>query len=151
MCGTPKYIDHQVSSGGVIVRKAKDCFEVVLCGRNIPTLWALPKGSPDKQETLQQTALREVQEETGLQGQISAPLGNTQYSYTRIQDAVACHKTVHFYLMTPIGGDTSLHDSEFDQVSWFDESKAYEIMSYNTEIAIVKKAIDVARKSMEYK
>jgi len=151
MCGTPKYIDHQVSSGGVVVRKGKNCFEIVLCGRNIPTLWALPKGSPDKHEHLQQTALREVQEETGLQAQITASLGNTQYRYTRIQDAMTCHKTVHFYLMAPTGGDTSLHDSEFDHVSWFDESKAYEIMSYDGEIAIVKKAIELAKNPMEYK
>jgi len=108
-------------------------------------LWALPKGSPEVGETLDQTALREVQEETGLETAIQMPLGSIQYWFVRSQDGVRCHKTVHFYLMVPTGGDLSLHDPEFDLVRWFPQLEIFKAMTYASEAAIVKKALSLAR------
>ena len=55
------------SAGGVVARENNDNrIEIVLVGRLGDNLWALPKGTPNYDETIEQTAIREVQEETGL-------------------------------------------------------------------------------------
>src|SRR5262249_19798213 len=60
-------IEDLVSAGGIVYRQGEAEPEVVLCGRPARGLWALPKGTPEATETLEQTAQREVTEETGLQ------------------------------------------------------------------------------------
>ena len=80
------------------------------------TTWALPKGTPNDGETTDQTALREVAEETGLEVRIVAPVGAIEYFFT--QDGQRIHKTVHYFLMEPIGGSLDGHDHEFDEVRW---------------------------------
>ena len=79
-------------------------------------LWALPKGTPDSGETLEETALRETREETGLQVEIEAPIRSISYFFVR--GSTRFHKTVHFFLMRPIGGALELHDHEFDEARW---------------------------------
>ena len=133
-----------VSAGGVVLRKGRDGDEVVLCGRSDPVRWALPKGTPDPGETREQTALREVREETGLDVQIVRQLDSIQYWFLRSSDGARCHKTVHYYLMAPTGGDTSRHDDEFDFVEWFPLPQAIEAMTYPNEARIVKKSTAVA-------
>ena len=139
-----KKTEHLVSAGGVVYRAVDGHLEVVLCGRKSPPLWALPKGSPDAGETLDQTALREVQEETGLEVAIQTSLGSIQYWFVRSQDGVRFHKTVHFYLMVSTGGDLSLHDPEFDLVRWFPRPEVLKTMTYASEAAIVKRALSLA-------
>lgn len=134
-------VEHLVSAGGVVYREVDGRREVALCGRRSPPLWALPKGSPDLGETLEQTALREVREETGLEVAMQMPLGHIEYWFSRVQDGVRCHKKVYFYLMVPTGGDPSRHDPEFDVVQWFPESEVFRRMTYPTEAAMVKKAL----------
>ena len=138
-------IEQQVSAGGVVYRLEGGSREVLLCGRDAPSLWALPKGTPDSGESLEQTALREVQEETGLEVVMRAPLGSIEYWFLRTQDQVNCHKTVHFYLMSPIGGDLSLHDPEFDVVQWFHEKEALKVMTYADEVGIMEKALAMVK------
>ena len=133
-----------VSAGGVVLRKGRDGDEVVLCGRRDPARWALPKGTPDPGETRAQTALREVREETGLDVEIVRRLDTIQYWFMRPSDGARCHKTVHYYLMSPTGGDTSRHDDEFDFVQWFPLAQAIETMTYPNEARIVEKSTAVA-------
>ena len=89
-----------VACGGVVYRLREGVVELALCGRRTG-LWALPKGTPDAGETLEQTALREVQEETGLEVEIEAPLGHIEYWFTLPGERVP--KRVYFYLMAPLG------------------------------------------------
>ena len=74
-----------------------------------------------------------------------APLGSIEYWFLRTQDQVNCHKTVHFYLMSPIGGDLSLHDPEFDVVQWFHEKGALKVMTYADEVGIMEKALAMVK------
>ena len=104
--------------------------------------WSLPKGTPIVGETLEQTALREVTEETGLLVRILAPVGPIEYTF--VQRGVRIHKTVHYFLMEIIGGDMADHDHEFDEVRWVGVAEAEALMSFPTEKRIVRSALAVA-------
>ena len=134
-------VERPVSAGGVIIRNGAEGVEVVLCGRREPQRWGLPKGTPDRGETLEETALREVREETGLEVRIEAPLGSITYWFVRASDGCRCHKAVHFYLMTSQSGSLDLHDHEFDEVRWFTSEEALNIITYPNEARIIEKAL----------
>ena len=118
---------------------------VVICGQRSHNgwIWGLPKGTPDSGETLEETALREVTEETGLKVTLEAPIGSIQYWFVRPDDGVRCHKTVHFYLMNHVGGSFSDHDNEFDEVRWSSSEESLHTLSYRNEINILDKAIEM--------
>lgn len=105
--------------------------------RDIVT-WTLPKGTPNAGETREQTAIREVGEETGLEVRISGPLDSIEYSF--VQRGLRIHKTVHYFLMEPIGGDLARHDHEFEAVRWISFSEAQHTLTFETERALVARA-----------
>jgi 8-oxo-dGTP pyrophosphatase MutT (NUDIX family) len=111
---------------------------VALVGRLRPHRWALPKGTPQLGETLEETAVREVAEETGLMARIVQPLD--QITYWFVWGGVRHNKTVHFYLMEMLGGDTADHDGEYDVVEWFPIGIALRNLSYPNEARVVEKA-----------
>jgi len=104
--------------------------------------WSLPKGTPNAGETLEETALREVTEETGLLVRILAPVGPIEYVF--VQRGVRIHKTVHYFLMETTGGSLADHDHEFDEVRWVGLQEAESLMSFLTERRIVAGALTVA-------
>ena len=126
------------SAGGVVHRSERDRTEILLVHRRTPVLWALPKGTPDSGESIEETALRETREETGIEVEIESPLGSISYFFVR--DRIRFHKSVHFFLMRPVGGSVDQHDHEFDEVRWFQLEEALEIMSYPTERDVVQRA-----------
>jgi 8-oxo-dGTP pyrophosphatase MutT (NUDIX family) len=150
-----------VSSGGVLHRYAYDgVLEFLLVGRRQPLLWALPKGTPLAGETMEQTALREVAEETGVLGQIVAPLGTISYTFRTPPRGVVVpgrrrghehddagpphtrfHKTVHHFLLRPIAGDTALHDAEYDFARWVPAAEALTLVSHENERAVLRRAL----------
>ena len=117
--------------------------EVALCGRSSQSLWALPKGTPESGETREQTALREVSEETGLEVVIREYIGDIDY-WVALPDGARRHKTVYYYLMTATGGDMSLHDGEFDDVRWFPVPEALRTMTHQNEVKVVEKGLSMA-------
>jgi len=132
-----------VSSGGVRTRFDGQSLEVVLVGRARPERWSIPKGTPLPGETLEETAMREVREETGLRVHILERLGDITYWFSA--RGVRHHKTVHFYLLEAIGGNLEDHDWENDYVAWVAEDDARRRMSFASEIAIVERAIERSR------
>lgn len=135
-----------VSSGGVIVRSAEDDLEVVLVGRERPRRWMLPKGTPIQGESLEQTARREVLEETGLEVRILERIGAITYWFAIA--GARHHKIVHFYLLEATGGDTANHDWEHDFVAWMPAGEALRHMSFHNEATIVEQAIERTRSRM---
>jgi 8-oxo-dGTP pyrophosphatase MutT (NUDIX family) len=127
------------SAGGVVHRPADGVEEILLVHRRRPALWALPKGTPDAGETLRDTALRETREETGIAVEIEAPLGSITYFFVR--EATRFHKTVHFFLMRPIGGSVDEHDHEFDEVRWLPLDEGLALMTHATEREVVHRAL----------
>ncbi len=135
--------EEHLSAGGVVFRKEDGRVEVVLCGRNVPHLWCLPKGTPDKGESIEETALREVKEETGLEVAVESPLGEIEYWFAK--PGARVHKRVVFYLMKSLGGSTENHDLEFDRVSWFTAEKAMSTLTYPNEATILGKALELMK------
>jgi 8-oxo-dGTP pyrophosphatase MutT (NUDIX family) len=115
--------------------------EVALVGRSYSGIWALPKGTPKAGETLEQVAVREVQEETGLEVRLIAYIGNISYSF--IHDNIRYQKQVRHFLFEAIGGDTSLHDAEYDRVEWFSIPEALRRLTYQNEVNILSQAEDI--------
>ncbi len=133
-------IEEPVSAGGVVYRIKDGSIETVLCGRDTPVRWSLAKGTPDDNETLEQTAIREVREETGLDVELLEPINNIEYWFSDKHAGIKYHKTVYFYLMAMVGGDIDRHDVEFDIVRWFDLSEALQRLNYDNEVQVLKKA-----------
>jgi 8-oxo-dGTP pyrophosphatase MutT (NUDIX family) len=131
------------SAGGIVVRKGDLGPEIVLGRRRRErdgVTWTLPKGTPHAAETTEQTAIREVTEETGLTVDIVDTVGAIEYWF--VLNGTRYHKTVHYFLMRPTGGDMAQHDHEFDEVRWVELGAAERMLSYPTERDIVARASD---------
>jgi ADP-ribose pyrophosphatase YjhB (NUDIX family) len=130
------------TSAGGIVSRLQDSVQQLVVGRRKRErngmAWTLPKGTPIPGESLEETALREVSEETGLQVRIKAPLDAIRYTF--VQHGARIHKTVHYFLMEPTGGDLARHDLEFEEVRWVSFAEAPALLSFETERALVELA-----------
>lgn len=136
-----------VSAGGVVYRRTITGLEIALCGRSASRLWALPKGTPQLGESIEQTALREVREETGLTTAIERSLGTIEYWFARAEQGVRFHKTVYHFLLRPTGGDFAEHDSEYDLVRWFPACDAEHALTYANEADMVRRAVALLAES----
>lgn len=135
----------QLSSGGVIYRRADNGTEVALISVKGGTVWCLPKGLVEEGENIARTAHREVKEETGLDGKIIKKIDHIEYFYSH-KEADLTHrifKIVYFFLMEYTGGDVSEHDKEVDDCRWFPIDEAMKKVEYEDEEAILKKAKDM--------
>ncbi|HVA84845.1 MAG TPA: NUDIX hydrolase [Candidatus Saccharimonadales bacterium] len=131
------------SAGGIVIRFEQGIPHLVIGSRRREPdgeTWTLPKGTPHPGETVEQTALREVGEETGLDVRITEPLDSIEYWF--VQRGTRIHKTVHYFLMVPTGGDLARHDHEFDQVKWLSLSDAPTVLRFETERALVARAAE---------
>lgn len=138
-------VRNATSAGGVVYRRDGGRVEIVLVARPREQLWALPKGTPEPGETIEETAVREVAEETGLDVRVECEIGPISYWYAAAEEHVRVHKVVHHFLMTPVGGDVSRHDHEYDVVEWVEIQEALARMSYRNESSIVERADSLIR------
>jgi 8-oxo-dGTP pyrophosphatase MutT (NUDIX family) len=132
------------SAGGIVIRYVAGRPQFVAGSRRRERdgqTWTLPKGTPDDGESLEETALREVSEETGLEVRITRPLEAIEYTF--VKGGKRIHKTVHYFMMEPVGGDFADHDHEFDQVDWIDFAEAPAILTFDTERALIARAADL--------
>ena len=129
------------SAGGVVARGSGADTEVILASRRNRAgklVWGLPKGVVEEGEESDATALREVQEETGLAAEIERPLGDITYWY--VWDGERIRKTVTFFLMRAVGGDISQHDDEMEEVRWFPLQVALKQAGYPSERDMIRRA-----------
>jgi ADP-ribose pyrophosphatase YjhB (NUDIX family) len=134
---------HQISSGGVIFRTGAAGIGIALIRKTLKggkPIWCLPKGWVEPGESLEDAAVREVREETGLDGEILQKIGETSYQFYSKEDRARIDKTVHFFLMNYRGGNTADHDDEVEAADWFPLEEAETLMAYPTEREIVRKA-----------
>lgn len=132
----------EVSAGGVIYRRSGELSEVALI--HVRNRWGLPKGHVEEGERVEETALREVREETGLEGKLVRKLGDIRYSYrdkTKEGEPIRIYKRVHFYLMRYVRGDVRDHDHESDDARWFPIEQAMKQLKFATERKMVHRAM----------
>jgi 8-oxo-dGTP pyrophosphatase MutT (NUDIX family) len=125
----------------VVYRRSDDGVEVVLAARRTrrgDLAWGLPKGLVEPTESPEQAAVREVKEETGLEAEVEASLGEIRYFY--VWEGVRVRKAVHFFLMRATGGDVSQHDHEMEDVRWFPLSVALRRATYKGEREVLQRA-----------
>jgi 8-oxo-dGTP pyrophosphatase MutT (NUDIX family) len=113
---------HETSAGGLVIdgidgpRESQVAALIGRVDRRGRMLWSLPKGHIEQGETAEQTAIREVAEETGIRGGVLAALGRIDYWF--VTDGRRVHKTVHHYLMRFLGGELCDEDVEVAEVAW---------------------------------
>ncbi len=126
-----------------MVREGPGGPEVVICGRDHDGVWGLPKGTPDEGESLEEAAVREVAEETGLRVEIVDKIGVVDYWFAR--NGVRYHKWVHHYLMRATGGDVTEHDWEHDRVEWVPAEKATKRLTFENDRRTVDRALQTMK------
>jgi 8-oxo-dGTP pyrophosphatase MutT (NUDIX family) len=136
----------EISAGGVVYRRNDDEVEVVLASRRTrrgALAWGLAKGGIEDDESMEDAAVREVREETGLLAEIEASLGETRYLY--VWENVRVRKTVHFFLMRHTGGDVDDRDDEMEEVRWFPLERALKRAAYRGERDVLERAAELLR------
>ena len=133
----------RISSGGIVFRAVGATHEVALIRvtrSGGDEAWALPKGWVEKGEDLERAAVREVREETGLEAKILRKLGEITYDFYSKADRSPVSKTVHFFLLEYLNGETDDHDDEVEEARWFPIEDAVRTLTYKNERAILEKA-----------
>src|SRR5919112_5317623 len=128
-------IERETSYGGVVVRGDE---VIVIVPRGRRRVLGLPKGGRNPGESPEQTAAREVREETGITARVRERLGQVDYSYRR--GGRWFDKTVHFYLCEFEAGDTADHDHEVDDARWMPLREARTQLSYPGERTMIERA-----------
>jgi 8-oxo-dGTP pyrophosphatase MutT (NUDIX family) len=105
-------------------------------------LWSLPKGHIEEGETPEQAAVREVQEETGIESEIAKELGVINFWFMAGGNRI--HKTVHHYLFKETGGKLAPQLTEVDDVGWFPLNEIVELLAYPDEKKLIAKSGDLA-------
>ncbi|MGH3319701.1 MAG: NUDIX hydrolase [Streptosporangiaceae bacterium] len=104
-------------------------------GRQGRLLWSIPKGHVEEGETPENTAVREVAEETGIRGRVVGRLGTIDFWFMAERRRV--HKTVHHFLMVAEGGELSDADVEVTEVAWVPLEDARELLAYDDERRLI--------------
>jgi ADP-ribose pyrophosphatase YjhB (NUDIX family) len=131
----------EFSAGGLIVDLAGEVPKGALIGRTDRQgrlLWSLPKGHIEEGETAEQAAVREVREETGIDGEILGELGTIDFWF--VADGRRIHKTVRHYLMRRVSGELSDADIEVDEVAWVPLPDIRSQLAYPDERGLVDTA-----------
>lgn len=136
----------EVSAGGFVISKSDPNLVALMArfNRGGKLEWCIPKGHLEENETGEQAALREVFEETGLEAEIIAQLGEVNYQF--IQDGSKISKTVHVYLMQQTGGELSFDNDphkEASELEWVQVSELLARLSHGNEKRIAKMAIEL--------
>ena len=127
-----------VSCGGVVIHDGK----VLLLYKNQNGRymgWVLPKGTVEPGETYQQTALREVKEETNSDSEIVKYIGKTQQTFRGNEDIVS--KTVHWYLMVTDSFDCKPQAEEFFvDAGFYKQHEASYLLKFHDEKQMMRRA-----------
>jgi len=132
----------EISAGGVVYRPGSQGLEIQLIVDRYGKI-SLPKGKMEAGETVEQTALREIREETGSIGEIRAALDVIKYTYQHPQHG-RVDKEVHYFLVEAVGGVTQAQEEEISAVEWHEPAEAWNRAggrAYANNLQILRKAL----------
>jgi len=129
----------EFSAGGVVSKKEGTKVLILVAKHFGHHSWVFPKGligdhpsaSSGQAETKEEAALREVKEETGINAKIIKPLTPIEYWYN--WEGQKIKKTVYYFIMEFISGDTKDHDWEMEEVEWIPEAEVEKRLSYPSD------------------
>ena len=136
----PLHRVEETSAGGLVLDRAAPDASGALIGRldrHGRLLWSLPKGHVEPGEVPEETARREVAEETGITGRLLGPLGTIDFWF--VADGNRVHKTVHHYLLIAESGELSDADVEVHEVAWVPLAEMAARLAYADERALLER------------
>ena len=131
----------EFSAGGIVYKKEGNKLLILVSQHSQHHGWVFPKGligDKIKNEGKEETALREVEEETGVRGKIVKPLKEVQYWY--VFDKEKIKKTVYYFLMEYVSGDIKNHDFEMENVEWIEPEKVEDRLTYKSDKQVWEEA-----------
>lgn len=131
----------ETSAGGLVVDEDGRAALIARTNRRGQLLWSLPKGHLEEGESLEDAAVREISEETGIKGRVVAPLGIIDFYFTAPDRRV--HKTVHHYLLRAESGELSTADIEVDDVDWVPLAEVTARLAYADERRLMAQVPDL--------
>lgn len=142
--GKKETLRRKFSSGGVVYKGKKDKTLWLVTKSAVSDLypkavWRLPKGWIDEGETTEETALREVREEGGVEAKIIKKIETVSYFFTTV-DKGKVLKFVTFYLMEWVKNLSEGFGEETSEIVWLSYKEAYKKLSFSGEKEVLKKA-----------
>jgi 8-oxo-dGTP pyrophosphatase MutT (NUDIX family) len=143
-------VEREFSAGGVLVRTIRGRPKLAaIRPRGRERIWALPKGHIDDGESAAETAMREVREETGVEGRLVEKLGDIRYVYTASWEGASgerIFKVVSFFLLRAGRGRIGEIDDamriEVAEARWLPLDEAPGLLSYDGERKMAAKALE---------
>jgi len=138
-------MQYEFSSGGIVYRKVNNSIEWLICLNAEYNKWVFPKGliaDHKRGESIEEAALREVEEEGGVKAKIIERLIDPiEYFYKR--DGILRKKTVYYFLMEYVSGDPKNHDQEMQDAGFFLENEVKERLGFKNDLNAFTHAIQV--------
>lgn len=139
----------EFSAGGVVYRKEADRTEILVSQHSFHHGWVFPKGligdrEDNKHQSKEETAVREVKEETGIDAEVVEALAPVTYWYAYEGDKRK--KTVYYYIMKSLGGNFEDRDDEMEAVEWLPIDEVTKRLTYPSD----KKVWAEARPKIEH-
>ncbi|MGE3801328.1 MAG: NUDIX hydrolase [Candidatus Kapaibacterium sp.] len=131
----------KVAAGGIVIRSINNVKQAILVQHHHKG-WGFPKGHVEQGESFEQTALREVEEETGVLAVIVAKLPPTHYQFTNSKGQ-EIDKTVHWFLMEYQGIGHQTHAHEVADVQWVSLGEVFGILSFDNDRVLLRDAEEI--------
>lgn len=132
---------YEFSAGGVVYKKENGQTMILVSQHSQHHGWVFPKGfigDNIKGENKEDTAVREVKEETGADARIVEAL--TPITYWYIKDDIKRRKTVYYFIMKYTGGDITDHDWEMENVEWLHVDEVEKRLTYDSDRKVWEEA-----------
>ena len=134
----------QFSAGGVVYKKANDTVYVLVAQHSKHHGWVFPKGligDKKEKETKEETSVREVKEETGVEAKIIKSLTPVEYWFKFEGETIK--KKVYYFLMEYVSGDINKHDMEMENVEWPPIDEVEKRLTYKSDKDVWKQALEI--------
>lgn len=140
----------ETSAGGVVYRirwlEDRKEIEFLIVQHSGHHRWVLPKGWIEKDETKEETAVREVREEAGVEAEVKNYLGEFTIFYTDKDSGEKVRKTNYFFLMEYKSGNPEKdHGWEVENTLWLKPDEAVKKLDYPGEKRVVEKALEMLK------
>lgn len=134
---------YQFSAGGIVYKNESDQTLILVSKHSQHHGWVFPKGligdkEDNKDQTKEETAVREVKEETGVDGEIEKEI--TPVTYWFVFEGEKIKKTVYYFVMKFVGGDITKHDHEMEEVEWINRNEVLSRLTYPSDKEAWKEA-----------